>query len=243
VAGDIVAITDDDVTVDRTWLRHLAAGFGATEDVGCVTGLILPAELETPAQAWTDAHASYNKGYERSVFALGATGATGAGLLPWATGGVGSGANMAFRRELLVALGGFDAALGAGTLARGGDDLAAFHDVLRAGARIVYEPAAIVHHTHHRDAAVVRRLAFSYGVALGAHLTRSVVEHPSALFELATKVPAGLRHGARVTRPPVDAAVSGLRRAGWQQRAGVLVGPWSYARSRRRVRNGAEQGT
>lgn len=230
VTGEIVAITDDDVVVDPDWLRRLVDGFAAAGDVGAVTGMIFPIELETPVQAWTDEHAAYNKGYERHVVGLDDA---DPGLLPWATGTVGSGANMAFTTEALDDIGWFDAALGAGTPARGGDDLAAFHDVLRAGYRIAYEPGAIVLHRHHTDAAIVRRLAFSYGVALGSHLTRSVLGRPDSLGELIPRLPAGVRHAARVTRDTPTAGTDGFSVGGWRQRAGLLAGPWWYARSRR----------
>ena len=233
VTGSVIAITDDDVVVDRSWLRWLCHGFPVAEDVGAVTGMIFPAELETPTQAWTDVHAGYNKGYDRRV--VGLADAPGS-LLPWATGTIGSGAHMAFRTPAPGAPGGFDDAPGAGTPARGGDDLAAFHDVLVTGHRIVYEPGAIVLHRHHRDPGTVRRLTFSYGVALSAHLTRSVVEHPRSVVRLVPKLPAGVRHGARTSRAPSCDAIPGLAGTTWRQRAGMLVGPWSYARSRRWVR-------
>lgn len=233
VTGEIVAITDDDVVVDRGWLRRLVEAFSVIDDVGAATGMIFPVELETATQEWTDVHAAYNKGYERQVIDL----ADGHDpLLPWATGTVGSGANMAFSVAALDAIGWFDDALGAGTPARGGDDLAAFHDVLLAGYRIVYEPAAIVLHRHHRDADVVRRLAFSYGVALSAHLTRSMLDRPGSLVALVPNLPAGVRHGLRTTRTSSGDAVASLAGAGWRQRAGMLFGPWSYVRSRRWAR-------
>ena len=40
---------------------------------------------------------------------------------------------MGFRTATCVASGGFDDALGTGTFAMGGDDLAAFYDVITAG--------------------------------------------------------------------------------------------------------------
>ncbi len=233
VTGEVVAITDDDVVVDRGWLRRLVEAFSVADDVGAATGMIFPVELETATQQWTDVYAAYNKGYQREVISLADRRNT---LLPWATGTVGSGANMAFSVAALDAIGWFDDALGAGTPARGGDDLAAFHDVLLAGYRIVYEPAAIVLHRHHRDPDVARRLAFSYGVALSAHLTRSMVDRPSSLVALVPRLPAGFRHGLHTTRTPSAVASPGLAGAGWRQRAGMLVGPWSYARSRRWAR-------
>ena len=46
---EIVAFTDDDVQVDRLWLRGIAEGF-EEPDVMLVTGLTAPAELVTEAQ-------------------------------------------------------------------------------------------------------------------------------------------------------------------------------------------------
>ncbi len=51
VSGAFVAFTDDDVTVDRLWLLELARGFELAEHVGCVTGMIIPAELEDTRSA------------------------------------------------------------------------------------------------------------------------------------------------------------------------------------------------
>jgi hypothetical protein len=61
--GEIVAFTDDDVVVDSLWLIELARAFEFADDVACVTGLILPMELETPAQFWLENSIRYNKGY------------------------------------------------------------------------------------------------------------------------------------------------------------------------------------
>jgi hypothetical protein len=44
-----------------------------------------------------------------------------------------------------------------------------------------------------------------------------------------------VRHGLRTTQPPDDVDVPGFAGAGWRQRLGMVVGPWSYARSRRAV--------
>jgi len=209
VTGEIVAITDDDVVVDRHWLRHLDAAFDAADDVACVTGMIFPAELETPVQAWIEAHAGFGKGFERRVVDTNAHRPPDR-LFPFTTGQLGSGANMAFTRVVLEELGGFDPALGVGTPARGGDDLAAFYDVLRCGHQLVYEPAALVLHHHHDRPEAVRRMAYGYGVALGAYLTRTVAEEPRALLEMVARLPGGVRHGVRTTRPPAAVAAPGL---------------------------------
>src|SRR5262249_22819701 len=50
--GEFVAFTDDDTEVDRRWLRALMSRLVLDPAVDCVTGLVLPKELETPAQLW-----------------------------------------------------------------------------------------------------------------------------------------------------------------------------------------------
>jgi hypothetical protein len=194
--------------------------------------MIFPAQVETPAQAWIEAHAGFGKGLDRQVFDLDEHRPDDP-LFPFTAGRLGSGANMAFRTDALLALGGFDEHLGVGTPARGGDDLAAFYDVIRAGHRLVYEPAALVLHHHHVDTAAVRRLAYAYGIGLSAYLARAVAEDPKAILAMAARLPGGVRHGLRTTQPPADLDVPGLGGAGWRQRLGMVVGPWSYARSRR----------
>src|SRR5437763_1421514 len=68
--GEVVAFTDDDVVVDAHWLAELVAAFRADERVACVTGLIAPAELDTPEQVWQDEYWGFAKGFERRVFDL-----------------------------------------------------------------------------------------------------------------------------------------------------------------------------
>jgi hypothetical protein len=143
---------------------------------------------------------------------------------------------MAFRTACLRELGGFDDVLGTGTPAMGGDDLAAFFDVITSGHRLVYEPAAIVLHRHHRHYAGLRRQTYGYGAGLGAFLTRCFLRDPRMALAFLRHAPALRRRAARILRPrpagglppyPVDLTV--------QQWLGLLSGPWRYAVSRRRT--------
>ena len=195
VAAPVVAFTDDDVVVDRDWVRSLAAQF-SSDQVGCVTGLIWPAELETPGQAVIEAHGGFGKGFTTRTFNLNGSRPDDP-LFPYTAGGLGSGANMAFRTDVLRRLGGFDPALGAGSSGRGGDDLAAFVDVILAGYTLVYEPAAIVHHHHRREPGDVRAQALDYGTGLSAYLTRVAVRRPSVLVDFVRLGPRAVVHLAR----------------------------------------------
>ena len=139
--GALVAFTDDDVTIDRHWLSSLAQVFLDDRETACVTGLILPLELDTPAQLWFEQFGGFAKGFQRRSFDLG-PGHPRDALFPYAAGRFGSGANTAFRTGVLRALGGFAVELGAGTPTCGGEDLDAHLNVLHAGHRLVYQPRA-----------------------------------------------------------------------------------------------------
>lgn len=229
--GWIIAFTDDDVFVDRLWLLEIAAAFEAARAVGCVTGLILPHELETPAQLMLERYSRLGKGFSRTLFDRRANRPDNR-LFPYAAGLFGSGANMAFSAEALRRAGGFDPATGTGTRARGGDDLAAFFEVVAQGYTLVYEPGAIVRHRHRPDADLERQL-FDYGAGLTAYLTKVVLDRPGRLLDIARKVPSGLAHGL---------AKGSDRNASWHEavprrlvraeRRGMLYGPVGYMTSR-----------
>jgi GT2 family glycosyltransferase len=231
----VVAFTDDDVRVDAGWLTAIATAFNSDRNVACVTGLILPAELQTRAQFWTEKHGGFGKGFTRKIFDLETNHATGP-LYPYTAGQFGSGANMAFRSDILRALGGFDPALGAGTIARGGDDLACFFAVIRAGFKIVYEPAAIVWHYHRQEEAGMRRQALGYGIGLGAYLTKLVIDDPRIILNYIRLLPAGLTYiignrSDKNRRLPSDYP-RGLR---WRERFGIVIGVAAYFASRFRA--------
>jgi GT2 family glycosyltransferase len=232
---DIVAFADDDVIVDPGWLTAIAEGFASGEDVGCVTGLILPSELETPAQLNLEWHGGFSKGFVRRTFDM-RDNRPDDPLFPFAVGRLGSGANMAFDTNVLRQLGGFDPAIGIGTTARGGDDLAAFFRVV-VRHQLVYQPAAVVWHRHPQEMSALRQQAFRYGVGFGAYMTSSIVHEPRMLGTLLRRLPAGIAFAAssvstRNRRPSDDWPV-GLAR--WEK-LGMLSGPVAYGVSRWRSR-------
>ena len=238
VTSELVLFTDDDVVVDPHWVSAMASPMEDDRSVGCVTGLILPAELETRAQVWTERHGGFGKGLTRRAYDLREHRPEGV-LFPFTAGQFGSGANMAFRVRALRSMGGFDAALGAGTLARGGDDLAAFFSIINEGFRLVYQPQGIVWHYHRRSEEGMRRQAYSYGMGLGAYLTKIVVDRPHLILRLLAALPAGVLHMAGPTsqktrRLPPDYPV----RLIWMERLGILAGLSGYIRSRMRCRRG-----
>lgn len=232
--GELIAFTDDDVVLDRHWLSSLVQAFQYDDQVACVTGMILPLEMETPSQGWIEQFGGFGKGYATCIFG-GQGYKPPSPLYPYAAGTFGSGANMAFRTSLLRQIGGFDPALGAGTPAQGGDDLAAFFEVLARGYRLVYEPAAFLYHQHRPDYPGLRRQAYGYGVGLAAFLTRALLEKPVRVLSLASRLPAGLAY-LLSPRSPKNSKKTGsypqeLTRL---ELKGFLYGPVAYLRSLRR---------
>lgn len=239
VTTPLVAFTDDDVLADRRWLERIVDAFASGSDVACVTGLILPLELQTPAQVLLEGFAGYGKGGRRQAFDLHANRPADP-LFPLTAGRMGSGANMAFSRRVLEESGGFDAALGAGTLARGGDDLCAFFEVVQRGHTLVYEPGAIVLHRHAEELPALKRQVYGYGVGLTAYLTRSLVKHPRLIPLMLWRLPAALRHVLAPDSPKNDQRPPGYPRTLVHlELLGMLRGPFAYAASRRVRRSAA----
>ncbi|MFF4872470.1 glycosyltransferase [Streptomyces sp. NPDC090109] len=242
--GTVVAFTDDDVVADPHWLTALTEPFAADPGLGCVTGLILPARLATPAQVLLESHGGFAKGFAPRLYDPARPPADEP-LFPFTAGSFGSGANMAFRADALRRAGGFDPATGTGTAAKGGDDLYAFVAVLSAGFRLRYTARALVWH-HHRDTwQDLRNQAYGYGAGLTAYLTATLVRRPRLLPALLARLPRGLAHARTMTARRGEAPDGGVpgehgthhpwpRSLSRLERRGMFYGPLGYAKARLR---------
>lgn len=243
--GEVLAFTDDDVIADPGWLTALTAPFATDLDLGCATGLILPARLGTPAQILLESHGGFAKGFAPRLYDSARPPADEP-LFPFTAGSFGSGANMAFRAAALRRAGGFDPATGTGTPAKGGDDLYAFVAVLSAGFRLRYTPEALVWHHHRETWQDLRNQAYGYGAGLTAYLTATLVRSPRLLPALLARLPRGLAYARSMTaqRGQGDGGVPGEHgtpRHPWPrslsllERRGMLYGPIGYAKARARA--------
>ena len=92
--------------------------------------------------------------------------------------GLVQGANMAFRREVLDTIGGFDDALGPGTPFCN-DDVDAVARASAAGFAGSYVPEPVVHHHHgRRDAGDIAALWRSYDHGRGAYYAKCIFDLP-----------------------------------------------------------------
>jgi GT2 family glycosyltransferase len=233
---DLVAFTDDDVVVDSNWASEIVRAFESGPQAGCVTGQILPFEFRSDASRWREAYAGATKyGFERRVFDRTTGG--GSKLYPFNTGECGSGMNMAFRREVIGEIGGFDHALGAGTPSRGGEDLAAFFSVLQAGHSLVYDPSVLVSHAHRHTYEDLELQMSGWGSALTAYLTRVVVREPRLILPVLCRTGRGLATAVMPSskkngRKPMDYPKS----LTWAELKAMPSGPWRYLSGRLRAR-------
>lgn len=141
----LVMFTDDDCLPTPGWIERAVSGF-ADLRTGAVTGRML--------DHTSDEDEPYERRarYTRPLSGLDA----------------GHGAVMAFRRELLLRLGGFDETMGAGQPLAGAEDLDIFVRIIRAGSRVVHDQRCIVRHANTRVGEEYVRLHRGYGLGLGA---------------------------------------------------------------------------
>ncbi len=236
--GEILAFTDDDTVVDPYWLAELVRGFGVAEHVACVTGLILPLELETPAQFLFEAFGGFTRGFIRRVFDLKEHRPEWH-LYPYLAGPFGTGASMAFTATFLHREGGFDPTLGAGSKTGGGEDLDAFFRVIMRGYRLVYEPASLLYHLHRRDYAHLRKQIYYYSVSFTAYLTKCLLDDPRLVFDFIGKFLCGLFFLLQARLLKQKGKTTGYPKTTYYpkeltltERKGMLYGPLAYVLSR-----------
>ena len=235
-SGAVLAFTDDDATVGPLWLEALVEGFRDPQ-VACVSGLTLPAALATPAQQAFETYGGMGLGFEPRTYDLDRNHAA-TRLYPYTAGIFGASNNMAVRRDVFLALGGFDEALGPATPAFGAEDLDLFLALVLHGHRIVYRPAATVRHAHRADWDGLYWQIFTYSAGFTAYLTKWALSDRRVALDLARRVPA-LVPAALLTRQRggTDDGIGDypphLR---WLERLGYLYGPVAYVRAR--IRHG-----
>jgi glycosyltransferase involved in cell wall biosynthesis len=179
--GELLAFLDDDVVVDRKWLEGLMEAWAENPDAAAFTGLVLPYELATDAQILFEQRGGFRRGFEKIRYGQVLPGNP---LHPCGAGIFGAGCNMAFRRELLLKIGGFDDALDTGAPLPGGGDLDIFYRVIRAGYSLVYEPKYLVFHQHRREYEKLRRQYWTWGLGFMAFVVKSYQSDPPQRSQL-----------------------------------------------------------
>ncbi|MDD1752497.1 MAG: glycosyltransferase [Methanotrichaceae archaeon] len=171
--SEIVVYTDDDVIVDLNWINGILQPFFDPE-IAAVTGLVMPLELETPAQEQFDSVYRNWRQFERREISAASISAA----LAY---NVGSGANMAFRRQIVNKLSLFDSEMDCGTSTYAAGDLYAFYRLLSLGYRIIYNPNAIVWHQYKKDWNDMLKQLYGYNVGAYSFYIRCIFQHKDIL--------------------------------------------------------------
>jgi GT2 family glycosyltransferase len=226
----LVAYVDDDARPAADWAAVLIAAF-EQNGVAAVTGYVAPAELSTHAQCLFEwVYGGMGHGVERKYYRRDLLSATE--FLQASACGVGT--NMAFRRQVLLDLGGFDEALDVGGPAGGGGDVEIFHRLLARGCSLLYEPSAVVWHYHRREMAGLHCQIFDNGRSFGAYLLTCAANKTTPAHELLLFVSVNWLGGwllRRLIRPgPLPRSLV------WAELRGALYSPVAYRRAIQRVK-------
>jgi GT2 family glycosyltransferase len=232
---DLVAFTDDDITVDPGWPAALAAGFSSDPSAVCVTGVVVPSALNTGAERYFDSRYAWGEAFEAQRYDLGEH-RPPSRLYPFTAGIFGTGANFAVKRQVVAELGGFDCLLGAGGPGRGGEDLDMFLRLVLAGGRICYVPSALVWHQHRSETATLAEQIYSYGYGLGAYLAKHLLNRDfSVSFLMRGFTGKAIDTGSRMQSAAKSSQLNGLaRQLALRESAGVAAGALRYYRATRR---------
>jgi GT2 family glycosyltransferase len=191
--GAIVAFTDDDCYPAPDFLTCVSSAF-RDRSLGYISGRLL---LHDPA----DARMSIQESTTPLTFEAGSFIGSGAVC----------GASMAFRREVLEDISGFDPLFGAGSLFSA-EDIDAAGRASAFGWKGRYCPEVVVSHHHGRRASDLPPLLKSYGIGAGAYHMKLLLEGHQFLWFLrsACQVRRRLRVSVRsVLWEPVGAAKYG----------------------------------
>ncbi len=174
--GEIIAFTEASCVVDANWIEQIATTFTDHADLMAMTGLVLPAELKTEAQSQFDRRYGLGRGTERIWYQLDP-----GQPIYWPSLGtmqVGSGVNMAYRRQVFEQIGGFDPALDRPDLTWGGGDWEMFCRVLLSGHQLLYEPSALVRYIAPCQTEMLRSQVTQDMIAFYAYLAAGLQRYP-----------------------------------------------------------------
>jgi glycosyltransferase involved in cell wall biosynthesis len=182
--GDAIAFTDDDITADEGWIESIAQEFEDPQ-VMIVTGqVLLTGEEGDDVWMFTRRERRFFTRADPDWFEIANF------------GGIGNGANMAFRRSLLTEWRGFDERLGLGTRV-GCEEHYAFFQCLEAGHAAVATPDAVVFHPRIADSGRRRRAA---RLASASYFLFLLINEPRHRRRIARYILGGLRREPRQWR-------------------------------------------
>lgn len=235
--GSVVAYIDDDARPTDHWITEIAAGYAASPHAAAVNGSIFPGAIETEAQELFFQYGGHSKGRGFVPQIIDPT-TPGSQSPLYPLPPFGAGGNMSVRRDVLLRVGGFDEALGAGTPAGGAEETRLFTQLLLAGYSIAYRPSALAWHADRAEFSDLVNQMRSLGTSLTAYYMSIVVHDPSLIPRIVALLPQGIRDvrgGAGSVRTATMSA-SFPSQLMHSNRRGMIFGPMAYLREWRRCK-------
>ncbi len=164
--GDLIMFTDDDCLADRDWVYAALGAFNGNllQIVGGRVDLHDPTHLDVTTRS--------GNSVERLQSA--------SSLL-----GFMHGANMAFGRSVVDAIGYFDKRLGAGSALKSAEDIDFICRAFTMGIPIVFHPTVVVSHDHGRIGLKAhRRLLRGYYIGAGAAAAKQLLDGRSEFVKI-----------------------------------------------------------
>jgi len=144
---DWVFYVDDDVVLDPSAVQELGESLHRNPDAGVINGRVQPFSMRHAGQRLFEANNGFDCGVQGRTLVR-------AGPWPWKHSpihgviAIGNGCCMAVRRDVALAIDGFDDALDLGAALGGGGDLDLFWRMVLASYEVIYEPRVLAQHEH-----------------------------------------------------------------------------------------------
>jgi len=223
---EIVAFLDDDALPEPDWLSALALEF-RDPLVMAVAGRVRPARAETEAEHLGAVVAGLDSyGQQRKVIDLQTP--------HWFEianfGGIGTGGNLALRRQAFNVWPGFDERLGRGAPLPGSEEHHAFFELIDRGYRVIYTPQAVLWHPCPRTWDELRTRYLKMVASAAGYITLLFVEEPRYWRATLRYVGGVLKGTSRTWRSPGLTSRPRIVPR-WRALLACLLGPALYVRS------------
>jgi len=185
--GDILAYTDADCIVDKDWVFHIARRFAEDSSLAGCGGRM----LALPPRNWVEEIAGKIfldeiMQYEEKARYCDSLSVAGALIT----------ANSAYRRDILLSIGGFDQWFG-----NYGEDIDLFWRLIKAGYKLLYDPNLIVYHRFPNKVSTLIRKHFGFGIA-SSKLTKKHISKARIDLFLYRAIMKDIVNLARLQTPP-----------------------------------------
>jgi hypothetical protein len=194
--GDLVAFLDDDEVAETAYIANLIQAFAAHPEAAAVFGAVSPLDHVGIPYCVVEGDGQQSFHGRRA---------------PWR---VGTGGNMAFRRSILLRMGGFDLQLGVATPGLSGEDTDIILRMLRDQRTLIQDSQIVVRHpTKTFEEVLASRYPYGFGTGRVARVNRDAKVAAQYCASLAQALVASHRSGSRRRR-----------QESWQTFHGYLAG-------------------